>query len=284
MKRLSETRPVQIALLFVLGVFAIRILDVFVIRSDEIFGEQVLTKVLGLILILVYAWNAKGSLRGIGLHADHWARNVALGLALMGGALVIGYGVEWLTLFFMGQQPAFYFAAEGNTLLPNDAATGNWLFALTLIAGNVVNSFMEEGLFRGVVISHLGSRMSLIKANLIQASIFGVWHIVWPLRDYLDGKTDFASMLGVSIGYILLSGLVGLAWGLFYIKTNSLWTSWSAHTLNNTAMNLLHITTAAGLPSTLGLRVAVATLVIAGMSRFVRKSADFQTWTGQSSI
>ncbi|MFZ5881096.1 MAG: CPBP family intramembrane glutamic endopeptidase [Chloroflexota bacterium] len=279
MKLLSLSRPVLLALLFTLTLFLVRVVDVFIIRSDELLGEQVLTKVLGLILILAYAWSVKGSLRGIGLHADHWPRNVALGLALMGIALVIGYGVEWLTLNFMGQQPAFYFAAEGNTLLPNDAATGNWLFALTLIAGNVVNSFMEEGLFRGVLISHLGSRWSLAKANLAQAAIFGVWHIVWPLRDYLDGKTDFASMLGVSIGYILLSALVGLAWGLLFIKTNSLWTSWSAHTLNNTAMNLLHITTAAGLPSTLGLRVAAATLTIAALSRFVKPLAKFESWT-----
>jgi uncharacterized protein len=256
--------------------------DVFVLRSDELFGEQVLTKVLGLILILTYAWNAKGSLRGIGMHANQWMQNAALGLALMAIALVIGYGVEWLALFFMKQQPAFYFAAEGNTLLPNDAATGGWLFALTLIAGNVVNSFMEEGLFRGVLISHLGSRWSLGKANLVQASIFGIWHIVWPLRDYLDGKTDFASMLGVSIGYILLSALIGLAWGLLFIKTNSLWTSWSAHTLNNTVMNFLHITTAAGIPSTLGLRVAAATLSIAVLSYFVKSRVNFETWTGES--
>jgi|GEM_PF-6665167 hypothetical protein len=41
MKRLSEIHPVQTALGFTLLVVLIRVLDVFIIRSDELFGEQV---------------------------------------------------------------------------------------------------------------------------------------------------------------------------------------------------------------------------------------------------
>jgi uncharacterized protein len=284
MKKYSQDHPVQIAIWFTLLVVLIRILDVFVIRSDELFGEQVLTKVFGLLLIIIYTLRVKGSLRGIGLHSQQWKQSVLLGLLMMSIALAVGYGMEWLFLFTKNQAPVFYLAPEGNTLLPNDAATGDLLFALTLISGNIVNSFMEEGFFRGILISHLGSRMNLTKANFIQSAIFGAWHIVWPLRDYLDGKTDFGAMLGVSIGYILLSGLVGFAWGIYYTKTNSLWTSWSAHTLNNTAMNLLHITTAAGIPSTLGLRVAASTLTVLALLPMFRKRAEdlkfpaFETW------
>jgi membrane protease YdiL (CAAX protease family) len=283
MKNFSETRPVQTALLFTFFIFLVRVLDVFVIRSDELFGEQVLTKVLGLLLIFLYVWRVKGSLRGIGLHSEKWMLSVALGLLMMSAALILGYGAEWFFLFASGQQPMFYLAAEGNTLLPNDAATGGLVFALTLLAGNVVNSFMEEGLFRGVLISHLGSRMNLTKANLIQSAIFGIWHIVWPLRDYLDGKTDFATMIGIAIGYILLSGLIGFAWGFYYTKTNSLWASFAAHTLNNTTMNLLHITTATEIPSTLGLRVVISTLTVMALLPLfkkltVGKTPAFKNW------
>jgi membrane protease YdiL (CAAX protease family) len=155
----------------------LRLLDVFVLRSDEIFGEQVLTKVLGLILILAYAWRVKGTLRGLGLHGAGWQKSGLLGLGMMTAGLLLGYGAEYLTLLVTGAAPTFYLAPEGNTLIPNDAATGGFLFALTLILGNVINSFMEEGLFRGVLSSHLGARMSLGKANLAQAVLFGVWHI-----------------------------------------------------------------------------------------------------------
>ncbi len=273
MKRLSETHPVQTALGFTLLVVLIRVLDVFIIRSDELFGEQVLTKIAGLILIVAYVMNVKGSLGGLGLHAQGWKQAVLLGLAMMSLALMVGYGAEWLFLFFTKQSPVFYFIPEGNTLLPNDVATGGLLFAFTLVTGNVINSLMEEGFFRGVLISHFGSRMNLTKANFIQSAVFGVWHIVWPLRNYLDGKTDFATMLGISIGYILLSGLIGFAWGMYYIRTNSLWTSFAAHTLNNTAMNFLHITTSAGIPSTMGMRVAASTLTVLALLPTFRKRA-----------
>jgi membrane protease YdiL (CAAX protease family) len=288
MKHLSKTHPIQVVIGFTLLVLLIRVTDVFIIRSDELFGEQVLTKVVGLVLILAYALTVKGSLRGLGLHAHGWKQSVLLGLGMMSLALMVGYGAEWLFLFFTKQSPAFYFAPEGNTLLPNDTATGGLLFAFTLITGNVVNSLMEEGFFRGILISHFGSRMNLTKANFIQSAVFGVWHIVWPLRDYLDGKTDIATMIGISIGYILLSGVIGFAWGVYYIKTNSLWTSFAAHTLNNTAMNFLHITTAAGIPSTLGLRVAASTLTVLAILPMFRKRAQalqfpaFETWNDRS--
>jgi membrane protease YdiL (CAAX protease family) len=269
---------------FTFLIVIIRVMDVFIIRSDELFGEQVLTKIVGFILILAYALTVKGSLQGLGLHAQDWKQAVLLGLTMMSLALMFGYGAEWLFLFASKQSPVFYFAPEGNTLLPNDAATGGLLFAFTLATGNVINSLMEEGFFRGVLISHFGSRMNLTKANLFQPAVFGVWHIVWPLRDYLDGKTDLATMIGISIGYILLSGGIGFAWGAYYIRTNSLWTSFAAHTLNNTTMNLLHITTAAGVPSMLGLCVVASTLTVLALLPAFRKRANdlkfpaFETW------
>jgi len=272
---------------FALGL--LRVLDVFVIRSDEIFGEQVLTKVMGLALLIAYAWAVKGSLGGLGLHANHWIAAAGLGALIMSLALALGYAAEWLFLSATGAQPVFYLAAEGNCLLPDQAAAGGVSFALILITGNVFNAFMEEGLFRGLLISHLGVQMRLAKANLIQAVLCGAWHIVWPLRDYLDGKTDISTLIGVSLGYILLSGLIGFAWGYFYIKTNSLWASWSAHLLNNSVLNLLHITTAAGPPATLGLRVGLATLIVVVLLPWVKgitrawQDAGFKNWAGQIS-
>jgi len=271
MKHFSENHPLQASFVLILIAFLLRIVDVFVVRSDELFGEQVLTKVVVLILIVVYARSVKGDLDCIGLHAVRWQISVILGLLVMALGLIFGYGVEWLFLCLTGESPRLFIAAQGHTLIPENAATGGFFFALTLCSGNFVNSFMEEGLFRGILITHMGSRMSLMKANLIQASLFGIWHIVWPIRDYLDGRTGLLTVVGMSAGYILLSGMIGFAWGYFYQKTNSLWASWSAHTLNNTIMNFFHITTAAGMPSTLGLRVAVITLTVVGLLPLFRK-------------
>lgn len=274
MKRLSENYPLHIAYAFVFSVFSLRILDVFMIRSDELYGEQVLTKVVGVILIVAYAWSIKGTLASIGLHAKNWNSSVLIGLSIMAVGLVAGYGVEWLYLYSTGLNPEIFIETQGNTLIPEYVATGGLFFAITLLVGNIVNSFMEEGLFRGILITHLGSRMSLARANIIQAGLFGIWHIVWSLRDYLDGRITLMATVVTSAGYILLSGLIGFAWGYFYQKTNSLWASWSAHTLNNTVFNLVHITTSAGIPETLGLRVAVSVLIVVAMLPLVRQMSE----------
>lgn len=274
LKRLSQNSPVQVALGLTLIVVVFRILDVFIIRSDEILGEQYLTKVAGMVLVFAYVWYAKGSLSAIGLHAEHWKISVALGGLIMALGLAVGYGVEWLVLTISRVEPRIFVSPQGfSSLVPGEMVQGGFLLGLSILVGNVINSFMEEGLFRGVLITHLGSRLSLGKANLIQAGLFGLWHIALPIRDYLDGQMAALTMVGISAVYILGSGLIGLAWGYFYQKTNSLWTSWTAHTLNNATLNLLHFTTAAGPPNTLGVRVLVSVLVVVASMPLVNRFA-----------
>jgi membrane protease YdiL (CAAX protease family) len=266
-KRFSESYPVRAAMVLVLIACVLRVLDTFVIRSDELIGEQVVAKVGGLILIIAYVWSVKGTLRCIGFHATHWKTSVALGLLVMAVGLVFGYGVEWLYLHLAGEEPRLLFAVQSHPIVPEDTATSGALLALILVLGNAINSSMEEGLFRGILVTHLGSRMSLTKANLIQAAI------TVPIRAYVDGQMDLVTAVVMSVGYILLSVLIGFAWGYLYQKTDSLWAPWSAHALNNTVMNFLQITTAGGAPSTLVLRVAVIALTVVGLLPLFRKAS-----------
>lgn len=261
MMRLAQTHPVHLAAALFLVILALRLLDVFLLRLDERFGEQFLTKAVGLLLVLLYLWSAGHRVASIGLHAARWQFSIALGLAVMTAGLTAGYGVEWLLLHAQGAQPGWLLAPQPHVLVPG-AIVGGVVLGLTLVGGNVVNAFMEEALFRGVLLTHLATRMRFAKANVLQAVLFGLWHLVWPARDYLDGKTGLQTALGTALGYVLLSALIGYAWGYLVQKTNSLWTAWAAHMLNNTVINFIHISTAAGLASTLGVRVGVATLVV----------------------
>jgi membrane protease YdiL (CAAX protease family) len=49
---------------------------------------------------------------------------------------------------------------------PKTGMTGGAAFAFLLIAGNVINSLMEECLFRGLMLSHFLPRMRFATANL----------------------------------------------------------------------------------------------------------------------
>lgn len=115
-----------------------------------------------------------------------------------------------------------------------------------IVAGNFINSFMEEGLFRGVMLNLNRTRLSFAKSNWLQAALFGAWHLAWVVKSYQTGRvsTPGEICLGV-VANFLPQICLGLVWGYAYLKTDNLWTI--AHTLTNTMLNLLHVATVDGM-------------------------------------
>ena len=68
---------------------------------------------------------------------------------------------------------------------------------------------MEEGLFRGLFPRMLNSRR-FWKVTGICSLLFGFWHIVGPVRNYIDGQSSFQGMIANAIMLIVSSTLVGL--------------------------------------------------------------------------
>jgi membrane protease YdiL (CAAX protease family) len=180
-------------------------------------------------------------------------------------ALVVAFGVEFALQ--LDSQPAFYIAATD----PKTGLQGGLLFTLWLILGNVINAFMEEGLFRGVMIRLFRVKLPPWRANALQAFLFGLWHLSWVLKWYQTGQIEaHGGMLVATLFQFFPMLLVGLAWGYFYIKTDSLWVPWIHHFLNNTVLNLVQITTASGVESGTSLRGPV-TLAVTLLSMVVVK-------------
>ena len=121
MKRFSENHPVQMALFLVVIIFLVRMYDIYILRSDELFGEQLLTKIAGLLLVIAYVWTVKGGLCAIGLHAERWRFSFALGLLVMTAGMAMGYGAERLYLYAAGGEPGFSVAPEGYLLYQENA-------------------------------------------------------------------------------------------------------------------------------------------------------------------
>lgn len=76
-----------------------------------------------------------------------------------------------------------------------------------------VNAIFEETLFRGLLQNTFKTKMSVGRSILFSAAIFGVWHAVWPV---VNGAplSEFLSM-------IILSGILGAFFGVFYEKFSS---------------------------------------------------------------
>jgi membrane protease YdiL (CAAX protease family) len=154
---------------------------------------------------------------------------------------------------------------------PKAGVRGGLLFVLWMILGNVINSFMEEGLFRGVMIRLFRVKLSSGWANALQAFLFALWHLPWVLKWYQVGEIEaHGGLFFATLSQFLPMLLVGFAWGYFYLKTDSLWVPWIAHMLNNTVFNLVHITTTDGLDSGMAIR-GLAYLLVALLSMLLIK-------------
>jgi len=234
-----------------------RAVDIYALRLDELLGEIILSKSLGFALVVVYTWWVGERISALGIHG----RRVVAALSIGGGFTVVAFVIAGV--------------AQALTLSPNDAMTivatdpktgmaGGAGFALLLLVGNVVNSFMEEGLFRGVMLPHFMQRMGFWAANLLQAALFASWHLVWPLKSYLTGDVSLGGAFARGGLLVLGTFVAGLVYGYLYWRTDSLWAPLVAHFINNTTLNLVQVRSATGelLPATLMSIVVVFALVL----------------------
>jgi membrane protease YdiL (CAAX protease family) len=254
--RISLERPILTSLALLVIVFYFKWVDTFVLRLDERLGEIILCKTLGFVMVIVFVWAAGRRLRDIGLHSRRLGTSLLIGAGVAVIALVVAYGAEFVLQ--LDNQPAFRIAA----IDPKAGVRGGLLFALWMILGNVINAFMEEGLFRGVMVRLFRVKLPPWRANALQAFLFGLWHLPWVLKWYQTGQIEaHGGILLATLYQFLPMLLVGVAWGYFYIKTDSLWVPWIAHLLNNTVLNLVQVTTAAGVESGASIRGPVCLVV-----------------------
>jgi CAAX protease family protein len=265
--RFSLARPLLTCIiLFIIAQF-FRWLDTFVLRWDELLGEAILTKSLGLLLVVAWLWLGNRRLRDIGFHSRKIGRALLIGAAATLSAFVVGYGIEILSASVSGGNPSLMLGA----IDPKMGVTGGALFGAWLVAANLVNSFMEEGLYRGVM-GRLGRlRFSLSGTLWFTAVTFGIWHLPWAIKYYLLGQTTTIGEIVTSVVFTSVpQTLIGLVYGYMYLKTGSLWMPWMAHVLSNSVGNLLHVVTTDGIDAGVPLRMSVYLLVMLCSLMWVR--------------
>ena len=121
---------------------------------------------------------------------------------------------------------------------------------------------MEEGVFRGLFLKMISETKPFMQANFIAAFLFGIWHIVMPIRSYVNGEMPFAAMVLMGIGYIILAGIMGIKWGLLYRITGNIWVGLGDHLFNNTvAANMLHVVSLKGADELQIVRIMAAQII-----------------------
>jgi membrane protease YdiL (CAAX protease family) len=248
-------------LIFVLLVL-VRIVETVFIRLDEtFFGENFIHKVFGVLVIVTVV-----QATGIGWKAIGFRKNVFLslgvGLLFAAATFALAYAVEAGILFSSGHSVQMQVFVSGFSLNGETMKYTGTEFILMCIGFNIINVIMEEGVFRGLFTKITSYNHSARFTLIFQSVLFGLWHIIAPLRSFIDREISLPSFLLLSIGYTVLSGMMGIKWGLLYRMTDTLYVGMADHFFNNCiATNLLHVVTDTGTDEMMMIRVLVAQII-----------------------
>lgn len=263
MKKYIKEKPIIICcLLFVICLW-VRSIEYFVIQTDEtVIGENLIHKVFGLILLFAVLRAANIKWSEIGFGKQGMLKNTLRGLLLSIICFSVSYGMEIILLTTQGKAVHMELYISGFSLTGIAVKNTGALFFLLCIVFNFINVWMEEGLFRGFFIKVISDKYSFPKANVGAALLFGVWHFVMPIRSFFGGELEFGQMLLMAAGYIVLSGLISIKWGLLYKMTGTLWLGAADHFFNNTvAANMLHVVTSGGADEMQIVRIMLAQVI-----------------------
>ncbi|MDE7218436.1 MAG: CPBP family intramembrane metalloprotease [Oscillospiraceae bacterium] len=241
-QKIAKHPALSCAAVFAICAFA-RLIEYFVIRTDEtIISENFLHKIFGIIILACVLHLLHSSWQSIGFAKNNIVSGVGKGLLLGSGCFAIAYSIECLILYQINQSVSLSFYISGFSLNGETARHNDVLFLSLCLLFNMINVWMEEGVFRGLFIEILAKKRSFISAALLIAFLFGIWHWVMPLRDYMDGNASLANLLVMGIGYIVLAGIMSIKWSLLYQMTGTLWVGLGDHLFNNIVVtNLLHV-------------------------------------------
>ena len=242
---------------------AVHAFEAIVLRMDETFlGENFINKLFGILVLWLILRILQWKCSDIGFANDGFVRNIVYGLTLAAVAFFVAYTIEFLILKGQGKSVQFGFFTMGFSLTGTAEIHSGIGFILMCVFFNIVNVIMEEGTFRGLLYGIIKTDHSEKTAMLIQALLFGIWHIVTPLHNLFDGDINLVGFIGLSIGYVILAGIMGVKWSLLYRMTGSLYAGMADHFFNNCiATNLLHLSTESGTDELMIVRVLVAQLI-----------------------
>lgn len=240
LNRLLKTPILSCSIIFVICSVA-RLIEYFYIRTDETFlSENFLHKLFGILLLWGVLSICKLRWKDIGFSSDGTVSGIGKGLLFGLVCSVFAYAIESLTLFFLHRNVHLSFYASGFSLTNEKVSQAGILLILSSVLFNLINVWMEEGVFRGLFTKILEG-ISYRKSLFFIAFLFGIWHLAMPLRDYLQEESSLLNLIVMGIGYVILAGMMSIKWSLLYKMTGSLWLGLGDHLFNNLASNLVHV-------------------------------------------
>ena len=239
----TKTKTIIAVLIIYLICLAFRALEYFVIRTDQtFFVEAFIHKLIGIGLLVGAIFTFRYRFEDVGFKTGKAFYDILKGLIFGIIVFTIAYGVEIIILAASNNLKAveLYVTAYSVDGGEEVKRTG-FVFFLICVIGNIINVLMEEGVFRGLFQKMLSDKYKFLVAGIIASILFGLWHIMAPLRSLIDGNKTVGGFIGESLMLIGTSALVGFKFAMMGKLTGNLYMGMGDHFVNNTIVNILHV-------------------------------------------
>lgn len=257
MKKLRS--PLLSVLAIYILCFIFRMIEYFIIRTDQtLLGEAIIHKIAGIIILWIAIKMLSTDFEYIGFKRKGIFKNFTFGLLFGISVFAAAYGAEILIAVSQGNFQSLQFYVSSYAVDKNIGNQTGILFFLICIVGNIVNVLMEEGVYRGLFQKILQQKYRFIAAAIICSILFGAWHVIGPIRNYYDGLSSMGGMAGNIFMLVITSGLVGFKAAMITKLTGSLYMAMGDHFVNNTIVNILHVTSYTGADELMFVRITIA--------------------------
>jgi membrane protease YdiL (CAAX protease family) len=213
---------------------------------------------LGIVILFGVSACVKITVTQMGFVKEKAFCNLVKGLAFGCSVFVLAYGVEIMIAVSQGSFSSLQLYVSTYAISQNTGYRTEFLFFLICIIGNIVNVIMEEGIFRGLFTKLLEQKHSFVVSAIISSCLFGFWHMVGPVRNYVDETMSMNGMIANIAMLVITSTLVGFKFAMLTKMTGSLYMAMGDHFVNNTIVNLLHVVSDTGADEMMVVRVAIA--------------------------
>jgi membrane protease YdiL (CAAX protease family) len=183
-----------------------RVVDQFVLGLGDTWLNIMPSKIFPFLIIIGFFWRyrPKEIDSVLGLTRENFQIQLAVGL-LIGMAISFGIDFGGTIVYGLFIDPTYPLQLH----ILNQELLGYMLFFF------LTNAFLEETLFRGLLINAFKTRQSSNRAIMLSAILFGVWHAGWPL---VNGAADALNQV---TSMVFFTTILGIFLGIYYERFNS---------------------------------------------------------------
>jgi membrane protease YdiL (CAAX protease family) len=185
-----------------------RIVDQFVLGLGSTWMNIFPSKLFPFLILLGFFWKYRPHEIGsvLGLSRNRVQSRLAIGI-LIGIVFAIGIDIGGTILYGVFIDSTYPLQLH---ILNEELLGYMFIFFLT-------NAFMEEALFRGLLLNAAKTRFSSNVSILLSATIFGLWHAGWPLVNVAAGGEAISGVASI----VFFTMILGIFFGIYYERFSS---------------------------------------------------------------